>query len=219
MNVHPSEAKGHTSPPENAQHFSGYEVICIGASWGGLHAVGRVLQDLPEEVDVPIVVAQHRHPDSLERMLADLLHLRSKRTVVGVEDQTPLDRGRVYLAPPDYHVLVQRGSLALSLDDRVQYSRPSIDVLFESAAYAYGPAAIGIILTGANEDGAAGLALIKRRGGVAVVQDPREAVRRTMPDAAIAATAADAILPLEEIARFIYGLCVNEVAVRERTEL
>src|SRR5919197_1473452 len=174
-----------------------YEIICIGASWGGLHAVGRVLQDIPEEVDVPIVVAQHRHPNSIERTLAELLHLRSKRVVVGVEDKTPLERGGVYLSPPDYHVLVQRGSLALSLDDRVQYSRPSIDVLFESAAYAYGPAAIGIILTGANEDGAAGLA---------------------MPDAAIAATAADAILPLEEIGKFLYGLCVKSVGVRERTE-
>ena len=196
-----------------------YEVICIGASWGGLHAVGQVLEDLPDEVDLPIVVAQHRHPDSLERMLTELLGLRSKRMVVGVEDQTALERGRVYLGPPDYHVLVQRGSLALSLDERVQYSRPSIDVLFESAAYAYGPAAIGIILTGANEDGAAGLALIKRRGGVAVIQDPRGAARRTMPDAAIAATAADAILPLEEIGKFLYGLCLEDSGMREATEI
>ena len=196
-----------------------YEVICIGASWGGLHAVGQVLEDLPDEVDLPIVVAQHRHPDSLERMLTELLGLRSKRMVVGVEDKTALERGRVYLGPPDYHVLVQRGSLALSLDERVQYSRPSIDVLFESAAHAYGPAAIGIILTGANEDGAAGLALIKRRGGVAVIQDPRGAARRTMPDAAIAATATDAILPLEEIGKFLYGLCVEDSGMREATEI
>ena len=195
-----------------------YEVICIGASWGGLHAVGQVLEDLPDEVDLPIVVAQHRHPDSLERMLTELLGLRSKRMVVGVEDKTALERGQVYLGPPDYHVLVQRGSLALSLDERVQYARPSIDVLFESAAYAYGSSAIGIILTGANEDGAAGLALIKQRGGVAIVQDPRDAARRTMPDAAIAATAADAILPVEEIGKFLYGLCVENVRVRQRTE-
>lgn len=195
-----------------------YELICIGASWGGLDAVGRVLADLPDEIDLPVVVAQHRHPSSLAATLAELLQLRGKRPVVDVEDKNPLEPRHVYLAPPDYHVLVQRGSLALSLDERVQYARPSIDVLFESAAYAYGSSAIGIILTGANEDGAAGLALIKQRGGVAIVQDPRDAARRTMPDAAIAATAADAILPVEEIGKFLYGLCVENVRVRQRTE-
>jgi two-component system, chemotaxis family, protein-glutamate methylesterase/glutaminase len=161
-----------------------------------------------------VVVAQHRHVTSPPGALADLLHLRVKRPVQDVEDKMPIEHGNVYLAPPDYHLLVQRGSFALSTDGRVQFARPSIDVLFESAAYAYGPGVIGIILTGANEDGAAGLALVKRRGGVAVIQDPREAARRTMPDAAIAATAADAILPLEEIGNFVYGVCVNEAAAR-----
>jgi two-component system chemotaxis response regulator CheB len=190
-----------------------YDLVCIGASWGGLHAVGRVLADLPEEIDLPIVIAQHRHPDSLEGTLAELLSLRIHRRVLNVEDKMPIERRHVYVAPPDYHLLVQRGSFALSLDDRVQYSRPSIDVLFESAADAYGTGVIGIILTGANEDGAAGLARIKQRGGVAVIQDPQEAMRRAMPDAAIAATAADAILPLEEIGKFLYGLWVNPAAV------
>jgi two-component system chemotaxis response regulator CheB len=115
----------------------------------------------------------------------------------------------VYLAPPDYHLLVERGSFALSVDERVQNARPSIDVLFESAADAYGEGVIGVILTGANQDGAAGLAKIKERGGVAIVQDPSGAERRTMPDAAIAATVADAVLPLDEIGRFIYGLCLE----------
>jgi two-component system, chemotaxis family, protein-glutamate methylesterase/glutaminase len=185
-----------------------YELICIGASWGGLDAVGRLLTHVPDEVDLPIVVAQHRHRDSGGGALTELLRLRIRRPVHDVEDKMPLERGNVYIAPADYHLLVQRGSFALSLDERVQYARPSIDVLFESAAYAYGPGAIGIILTGANEDGAAGLALIKQRGGVAVVQDPARAERRTMPDAAIAAASADAILPVEEIARFLYGLIV-----------
>jgi two-component system chemotaxis response regulator CheB len=194
-----------------------YELICIGASWGGLHAVGRVLSDLPEEIEQPIVVAQHRHPAAMEGALAELLQLRVKRPVLDVEDKMPIEGRHVYVAPVDYHLLVQRGSFALSLDERVQYSRPSIDVLFESAAYAYGPATIGIVLTGANVDGAAGLAQIKRRGGVAVIQDPAGAMRRDMPDAAIAATAADAILPLEEIGKFVYGLCMAP-AVREPTE-
>ena len=189
-----------------------YELICIGASWGGLEAVGRLLADIPDEVDVPIVVAQHRHVTSTSGALAELLQLRVKRPVQDAEDKLVIEPGKVYLAPPDYHLLVQRGSFALSTDERVQFARPSIDVLFESAAYEYGPGVIGIILTGANEDGAAGLAAVKRRGGVAVIQDPRDALRRTMPEAAIAATAADAVLPLEEIGKFVYGVCVREVA-------
>ena len=172
-----------------------------------------MLADLPDEIDLPVVVAQHRHPSAVAGGLPDLLNLRLRRTVQDVEDKTTLEPGHVYVAPPDYHLLVERGRLALSLDERVKYARPSIDVLFESAAYAYGPGAIGIILTGANEDGAAGLAEIKRRGGVAVVQDPADATRRAMPDAAIAATAADAILPLEDIGKFLYGVCVKEKAV------
>ncbi len=217
MTFHPSEAAGQTSPPKNAQHFSGYELICIGASWGGLQAVGRILSDIPDEVEQAIVIAQHRHPDSQEGTLAELLQLRISRPVRDVEDKMAIEPRSVYIAPRDYHLLIQRGSFALSVEERVQYSRPSIDVLFESAAYAYGPRAIGIILTGANEDGAAGLALIKQRGGVAVIQDPAEAMRRAMPDAAIAATAADAILPLAEIGKFVYGLCVAP-AVREPSE-
>lgn len=186
-----------------------YELICVGASWGGFEAFGQLLADLPIDIDVPIVLAQHRHPDSPDNALAGLLSLRARRRIVDVEDKMPIERNMVYVAPPDYHLLIQRGSFALSLDERVKFARPSIDVTFESAAYAYGPAVIGIILTGANEDGAAGLALIKQRGGVAVVQDPLGAVRRAMPDAAIAATAADAILPLDEIGNFVYGLCMR----------
>lgn len=218
MKFHPSEATGQTRPPENAKHFSGYELICIGASWGGLRAVGQVLSDLPGEIDVPIVIAQHRHPDSLEGTLPELLRTQTDRIVQDAEDKISIERGHVYVAPPDYHLLVERGSLALSVDERVQFARPSIDVLFESAADAYGAKVIGVILTGANEDGAAGLARIKQRGGVALIQDPAGAVRRDMPDAAIAATVADAILPLEEIGKFLYGLSVQPAPVREKTE-
>jgi two-component system chemotaxis response regulator CheB len=186
-----------------------YELICVGASWGGLDAVGRLLSEINDDVDVPIVIAQHRHPAALPGGLAELLRLRIKRPVCDAEDKMEIEPRTVYIAPPDYHLLIEPGSFALSVDERVQFARPSIDVLFESAAYAYGHGVIGIILTGANEDGAAGLAEIKRRGGVAVIQDPVGAARRTMPDAAIAATAADAILPVEEMAKFLYGLCVR----------
>ena len=194
-----------------------YDLICIGASWGGLHAVGRILSDIPRELTQAIVVAQHRHPDSFEATLPELLGLQIPRPVRDIEDKLEIEPSRVYVAPPDYHVLVERGSFALSLEERVQYARPSIDVLFESAADAYRDRVIGVILTGANEDGAAGLRRIKARGGVAIVQDPAQAARRAMPDAAIAATVADAVLPLEEIGPFLFGLCVAPAGVREET--
>jgi len=184
-----------------------FEVIVIGTSWGGLDAVSRLLDGLHDDVHQPIVVAQHRSADSEEGGLSRLFSHHTRRLVSDPDDKTPLEPDHVYVAPPDYHVLVENGHLALSTDAPVQYARPSIDVLFESVADAYGPRAVGIVLTGANEDGARGLALIKARGGVAIVQDPSTSERRAMPDAAIAATSADAVLPLHEIPSFLYGLC------------
>jgi two-component system chemotaxis response regulator CheB len=184
-----------------------YEVIVIGTSWGGLDALSRLLDSLHADIHQPIVVAQHRSSDSEAGMLAHLLQNHTRRLVSDPDDKTPLEPDHVYLGPPDYHLLVEDGHLALSTDAPVQYARPSIDVLFESVADAYGPRAVGVVLTGANNDGAAGLARIKHLGGVAIVQDPATSERRTMPDAAIAATDADAILPLEEIGPFLYGLC------------
>ncbi len=189
-----------------------YDLACIGASWGGLQAVSRVLADLPAECDLPIAIAQHRHPDSQERTLAELLNTQTSRPVLDVEDKMAIKPRHVYIAPPNYHLLVERGSFALSVDERIKFARPSIDVLFETAADAYGAGVIGIILTGANDDGALGLARIKDVGGVALIQDPLGAARRAMPDAAIAATAADAILPLDAIGKFIYGLWVQPAA-------
>src|SRR2546427_7921555 len=198
-----TRAKSCTGRPVS---FPMYDLVCIGASWGGLKAIGQVLADLPAEIDLPIVIAQHRHPDSQEGALAELLQAQTDRPVLDVEDKMAIEPRHVYVAPPNYHLLVERGSFALSVDERIKFARPSIDVLFETAADAYGAGAIGIILTGANDDGAHGLARIKRVGGVAVIQDPLGAARRTMPDAAIAATVEDAILPLDAIGRFIYGL-------------
>jgi two-component system chemotaxis response regulator CheB len=189
-----------------------YDLLCIGASWGGLKAVSQVLADLPEALDLPIAIAQHRHPDSQEGALAELLNMQIGRPVLDAEDKMRIEPRHVYIAPPNYHLLVERGSFALSVDERIQFARPSIDVLFETAADAYGAGVIGIILTGANDDGALGLARIKDVGGVAVIQDPLGAARRAMPDAAIAATVADAILPLEAIGKFIYGLWVKPAA-------
>jgi two-component system chemotaxis response regulator CheB len=184
-----------------------YEVIVIGTSWGGLDAVSKLLAGLDDAVRQPIVVVQHRSSESEDGALAGLLAHHTRRLVGDADDKTELEPDRVYLGPPDYHVLVEQGHIALSTDAPVQFARPSIDVLFESAADAYGERAIGIVLTGANDDGARGLARIKHCGGVAIVQDPTSSERRAMPDAAIAATHADAVLPLHEIPKFLYGLC------------
>jgi two-component system chemotaxis response regulator CheB len=184
-----------------------YELIVIGTSWGGLDAVSRLLDGLSDDVHQPVVVAQHRSVDSEEGGLARLLGHHTRRLVSDPDDKTPLERDHVYIGPPDYHLLVENGHLALSTEAPVKYARPSIDVLFESVADAYGHKAVAIVLTGANSDGAHGLSLIKERGGVAIVQDPETSEKRTMPDAAIRATHADAVLPLEEIPLFLYGLC------------
>jgi two-component system chemotaxis response regulator CheB len=183
-----------------------YEVIVIGTSWGGLDALSRLLDGLPDAVRQPIVVAQHRSADAVSGTLAELLAHHTSRVVCDPDDKTALEDFHVYLCPPDYHALLERGHVALSTDEPVEFARPSIDVLFDSAADAYGERAIGIVLTGANRDGARGLAKIKDLGGVAIVQDPGTSARRTMPDAAIAATQADTVLPLEEIPKFLYGL-------------
>jgi two-component system chemotaxis response regulator CheB len=184
-----------------------YELCVIGSSWGGLKAVGRLLDGIPEGLELAFVVAQHRAADSRPGGLEQLLQHHTAYPVCEAGDKDAIEAGRVYVAPPNYPLLVEPGSFALSTDERVNYARPSIDVLFESASDAYGNRLIGIVLTGANQDGAAGLAQIKRRGGVCIVQDPREAEAPAMPTAALAATDADAVLPLGEIGSFLHGLC------------
>ena len=185
------------------------DLIVIGASWGGLEALRRLLASVPDELDVPIAIAQHRSPGSPERGLESILQRGSSRPVRDVADKDPIERSHVYVAPPDYHLLVDRGRFALSTDARVRYARPSIDVLFESAADAYGEGVIGVVLTGSNDDGAAGLRRIVARGGVAIVQDPDTAERRELPDAALAATRAT-VLALDEIGPYLATVCFAE---------
>jgi two-component system chemotaxis response regulator CheB len=185
-----------------------YGIVVVGASWGGLHAVSDLLAVIPPEVDLPLVLAQHRAADSERDSLEALLQRHTRRPVREAGDKDAIRPGHVYVAPPDYHLLVDaEGTFALSVDERVQYARPSVDVLFESAADAYGERTIGIVLTGANADGAAGLLAIQDVGGVTIVQDPETAEARQMPDAAIRATAADAVLPVDEMGKFLKGLC------------
>jgi two-component system chemotaxis response regulator CheB len=189
-----------------------YELVVIGASWGGLRAVGLVLKGIGDESPAAIVVAQQRGPAGGER-LAPLLQRHTRLPVREAEDKDELTPGSVFLAPPDYHTLIESdGTIALSTEEHVRHARPSIDVLFRSAAEAYRERCVGVVLTGANQDGAEGLALIKRLGGVAVVQDPRTAERREMPAAALEATNADLVLPLEEIGLFLRGLLLETPA-------
>ncbi|CAN5923016.1 chemotaxis protein CheB [soil metagenome] len=176
------------------------EIIVVGASAGGLRAFEAVLGGLPRGFPVPIVAVQHRARDSGDGY-ADLIGRSTPLPVRDVEDDDALRAPGVYLAPPDYHVLIEPGRIVLSIDDPVSYSRPSIDVLFESAADVYGARVIGVLLTGANADGAKGLARIKQAGGYVIVQDPRSAESPEMPAAGISAAPVDQVLPLEAIAR------------------
>jgi two-component system, chemotaxis family, protein-glutamate methylesterase/glutaminase len=191
-----------------------YELIVVGASWGGLNAVGEVLAGVGDSCPAAIVVGQHRGTEGGDR-LAGLLQRRTLLRVREAEDKDELTPGTVYLAPTDYHTLIESGgTIALSTEEEVRYARPSIDVLFRSAAEAYRERCVGVVLTGANADGAEGLRLIKELGGVAVVQDPRSAERREMPAAALEATNADLVLPLEEIGLFLRGLLIAPSGAR-----
>jgi two-component system, chemotaxis family, protein-glutamate methylesterase/glutaminase len=178
------------------------ELVVIGASRGGLRALSVILEGLPEDFPLPVAVVLHRVADD-DHHLDRLLQQHSALPVAEAEDKTPLLPGRIYLAPPDYHLLIDAEGLALSNDEPVQYSRPSIDVLFESAADILGGRVIGVLLTGANADGAAGLLRLRQRGGLTLVQNPAQAEAPEMPTAAIAAAAATKILKLEDIAPFL----------------
>lgn len=171
----------------------------MGTSVGGLRALEQILAGLPEAFDAPIVAVQHRARESTDAYPA-IVGAATPLAVCEAEDGEPLRAGRVYIGPPDYHVLVEPGHISLSTDAPVLFSRPSIDVLFESAADAYGAAALAVLLTGASSDGARGLRRVKEAGGAVVVQDPRSAESPVMPAAGIAGTRVDRILPLEAIA-------------------
>jgi two-component system chemotaxis response regulator CheB len=179
------------------------DLIVMGSSWGGLVALEQLIGALPRDFRTPIAIAQHRAADSGSGALRDMLARRSNHVVCEPSDKDPIEPGCVYIAPADYHLLVDPDGFALSTEGAVHYSRPSIDVLFESAADVYGKRLIGIVLTGANDDGAYGTMRIRRRGGVTIAQDPATAERAEMPAAAIATGAVQHVLPLDEIAQLL----------------
>lgn len=177
-----------------------YKAVVIGVSAGGSKALQILLPGFPVDFSIPIVVVQHISPESDGYVIRHLNSVSQIKVREAVEKQKALP-GRVYFAPPNYHLLIEEdGSFSLSVGERVNFARPSIDVLFESAACAWCPGLIGIILTGANNDGALGLKKIKEMGGYTIVQDPATAEVDSMPKAAIAKSRIDKILPLHQIA-------------------
>ncbi|WP_165188982.1 chemotaxis protein CheB [Caulobacter soli] len=182
------------------------KAVAIGASAGAVQALQAILPRLPVGYPLPVVVVVHV-PSDRSNVLLPLFQAKCRITVKEAEDKEPVVGGVIYFAPSDYHVLIEAdGAFALSSDEAVNYSRPSIDVLFESAADAYGPGLVGVILTGANHDGAAGLKAIVDAGGMAIVENPVGAYASAMPEAAIEASSAATIMNLDAIASYLSSL-------------
>lgn len=193
-----------TAPAQSL--FGRVDAVCIGASAGGVEALLALLPGLPAGLPVPIFVVLHQ-PRSVPSPLAALFAARCALAVREPDDKEPVRAGTVYFAPPDYHLLLDKGPLLqLSADAPVSWSRPSIDVLFESAADAHPGRLAAVLLSGANDDGAAGLQAVQRAGGVTVVQDPATAAAATMPQAALNRIKPDFVLPLAAIADLLRTL-------------
>jgi len=157
----------------------------VGCSAGGMEALSQLLRGIKPEIDAAVAIVQHLGP-SMDNYLVSHLRGQTPLPLHEATDKIPMEYGHVYVAPPNYHLLVEKDrTFSLSLEGRVNFARPSIDVLFESAARAFGEAVIAVILTGANRDGSEGCREVKERGGVVLVQDPETAEHRTMPDAAV----------------------------------
>lgn len=183
--------------------LSSYQAVVVGVSEGALNALKTLLEPLPKTFPLPIMIVCHLSPGS-RSLLAELLNKDCALKVREAEETIMPQPGEVWLAPPNYHLMIEAdGSLSLSVDERCSYARPSIDVLFETAAWAHGENLIGIILTGANRDGSRGLGEVKKQGGLCIVQEPQTAQMPTMPEAAIKTVAVDHVLPLAEISNFL----------------
>ncbi len=178
--------------------MTNFAIGVVGASWGGLAALTELLKSLPRDFALPLAIVQHRSKQA-EDLLAQILQDVTPLRVVDVEDKEPIQPGSVYIAPANYHMLVDDGHFTLTTDPLVRFSRPSIDVTFMSAGDAYPGSTLGVILTGANDDGSRGLRHIVNRGGKAIVQDPETAESRAMPKAALQAVPDAEVLSLKKI--------------------
>jgi len=193
----------------------GYDLVVVGTSWGGLAALRTLVAGLPGDFQMAVALVQHRHKES-DHLLRTLLQERTALEVCEVEDKMPLQHGRIYVAPPDYHTLVEPGHFSLSTEAPVRFSRPSIDVTFQSAADSYGHRTVGIVLTGANADGSAGLRRISDRGGMAIVQDPSTAESALMPAAAVKAVPRARVMELSDMVKFVAQLPAGDPERDER---
>lgn len=183
-----------------------YEAIVLGTSAGGFRALSTLLSDIPAAYSIPIVLVQHRSKSSRD-LFEEVLQSKCRIKIKQVEEKEVITGKHVYVAPPDYHLLIESNkTLSLSSDAPVRFSRPSIDVLFESAAIAYGDKLIGIILTGANDDGAIGMTAIAKRGGLTIAQNPQEAEYPFMVQASIATKSVKYIWSLATIRNFLLQL-------------
>ncbi|MDM0050958.1 chemotaxis protein CheB [Variovorax sp. J22R115] len=180
--------------------------VVIGASAGGVDALIALLADLPAQWRLPVAVVIHL-PEGYESRLAEVFRHRLPIPVFEAADKAPVQAGTLYFAPPGYHLSIERDlSFSLSCEPPVLHSRPAIDVLMSSAADAFGPSLVGVLLTGANDDGAEGLLRIHQAGGLTIVQDPAEAEIPTMPNAALGAHSPDHVLPLRDIRALLLQL-------------
>jgi len=183
------------------------QAVVVGCSAGGVQALGVLLGGISPELPLPLIIVCHTGSEDVE-MLCDVLSMKSALPVQEASERHAPAAGRVYIAPAGYHLLLEAdGCFALSVDARVCYSRPSIDVLFQAAALHYRQRLVGVVLTGANDDGAKGLKAIRDHGGLALVQEPGTCVASAMPEAALRIAGADAVLPLIDIAPFLNRLC------------
>jgi two-component system chemotaxis response regulator CheB len=185
--------------------MSGNHVVVIGASAGGVEAMIQLIKRLPADLDAAFFVAMH-FPARSVSMLPTILNRANRVKALHPQQGEPIRPGYLYISPPDYHLLIHRDSIELDRGPKENGHRPAIDAMFRSAARAYGPDVVGVVLTGMLDDGTAGLSAIKAAGGVALVQDPEEAFFKGMPESAIANVAVDKVLPLNELADEIVKL-------------
>ena len=198
--------KGEIPSSELRVPRSDFRAVVIGGSAGGVEGLTAIFAALPSDFELPVLVVQHLHPSD-DGAFARHLALITRLPVVEPCDKERIERGRVYAAPANYHMLVDRnGTISLSVDEKVNWSRPSIDVLFESAAIAWGEAVIAVLLSGASADGAKGMRSVREAGGLTIAQDPDDAGYPFMPQSAIDVQAADKVLKAEEIGRMLAEL-------------
>ncbi len=191
--------------------MSDYSAIVMGMSAGGMEVLINIFLNLDKSFPLPVIIVQHLHPMHKSE-LPDILRRYTEMEVLEASEKCVVEPGKIYLAPADYHLLVERdATISLSNDEKVNYSRPSIDLLFESAAYVWGDKLIGIIFTGANNDGAEGIKAIKKYGGLTIAENPDTAEYSAMPGSAVDTGCVDLIYSKEEIKLYLEKLSVDKL--------